>query len=148
MDPFCSGISFLIEKSFSYLQLLSACFVAFAHGANDVANAVGPVSAILAVLKDPANLHLNTRIPMWLLAFGGAGIVIGLATFGWRVVETIGKKIGRRDLIRLGDLPAQKNEPPILVADTKKITKEVGWAPRFDINKGLDLTIQWWKNKL
>lgn len=89
-----SGDEFnLIEKSFSYLQLLSACFVAFAHGANDVANAVGPVSAILAVLKDPANLHLNTRIPMWLLAFGGAGIVIGLATFGWRVVETIGKKI-------------------------------------------------------
>lgn len=83
----------IVEKSFAYLQLLSACFVAFAHGANDVANAVGPVSAILEVLKNPDNLHLQTKIPLWLLAFGGAGIVIGLATFGWRVVETIGKKI-------------------------------------------------------
>ena len=63
-------------------------------------------------------------------------------------IETIGQKTGRRDLIRLGALPTQKNEPAILVADTKKITETVGWTPRFDINTGLDLTIEWWKNKL
>ena len=64
------------------------------------------------------------------------------------VIETIGKKIGREDLIRLGALPAQKNEPAILVADTKKLTEEVGWTPSFDINTGLDRTIQWWKSHL
>ena len=66
----------------------------------------------------------------------------------YQVIETIGKKIGRGDLIRLGSLPVQKNEPCTLVADTKKLTKEVGWTPKFDINTGLDQTIEWWKNNL
>ena len=81
-----------VEKLFVYLQILSACFVAFAHGANDVSNAIGPVAAVLNILKNGA-LSESEHIPSWLLAFGGVGIVIGLATWGWRVIQTIGKKI-------------------------------------------------------
>jgi inorganic phosphate transporter, PiT family len=81
-----------VEKMFVYLQILSACFVAFAHGANDVANAIGPVAAVLDVIKNGIISDVAT-IPSWLLAFGGLGIVVGLATWGWRVIETIGKKI-------------------------------------------------------
>ncbi|MFI5334325.1 MAG: inorganic phosphate transporter [Chlamydiales bacterium] len=81
-----------MEKMFAYLQILSACFVAFAHGANDVSNAIGPVAAVLDIIKN-GTIATSVGVPTWLLAFGGLGIVIGLATFGWRVMETIGKKI-------------------------------------------------------
>jgi inorganic phosphate transporter, PiT family len=81
-----------VEKLFVYLQILSACFVAFAHGANDVANAIGPVAAVLDVVKNGVISDVAI-VPPWLLAFGGIGIVVGLATWGWRVIETIGKKI-------------------------------------------------------
>lgn len=81
-----------IEKMFGVLQILSACFVAFAHGANDVANAIGPVAAVLDLIKS-GKINASVAVPSWLLAFGGVGIVIGLATWGWRVIETIGKKI-------------------------------------------------------
>jgi len=81
-----------VEKMFVYLQILSACFVAFAHGANDVANAIGPVAAVLDTIKNGV-VSDTAVVPSWLLAFGGLGIVIGLATWGWRVIETIGKKI-------------------------------------------------------
>jgi phosphate/sulfate permease len=81
-----------VEKIFVSLQILSACLVAFAHGANDVANAIGPVAAVLSALKTNT-VGTHSVIPSWLLVLGGAGIVIGLATWGWRVIETIGKKI-------------------------------------------------------
>jgi len=81
-----------VEKIFVYLQIISACLVAFAHGTNDVSNAIGPVAAIFGVLKTQ-EVSAQSVIPSWLLALGGAGIVIGLATWGWRVIETIGKKI-------------------------------------------------------
>lgn len=80
------------EKVFTSLQILSACLVAFAHGANDVANAIGPMSAILNALYTHS-IASNTSVPPWLLGLGGFGIVIGLATWGWRVIETVGKKI-------------------------------------------------------
>ena len=82
----------VIEKMFISLQVLSAAYVAFAHGANDVANAIGPVAAALDIIKNK-RLSTHVGVPSWLLAMGGAGIVIGLATWGWRVMETIGKKI-------------------------------------------------------
>lgn len=82
----------VVEKLFGYLQILSACFVAFAHGANDVANAIGPVAAVLNTIKNGVIPDVSP-VPTWLLAFGGLGIVIGLATYGWRVMETIGRKI-------------------------------------------------------
>ena len=84
--------TFGVEKIFAGLQILSACLVAFAHGANDVANAIGPMSAVLQILKEGA-IHTRAATPVWLLMLGGAGIILGLATWGWRVIETIGKKI-------------------------------------------------------
>jgi phosphate/sulfate permease len=81
------------EGIFAMLQILTACFVAFAHGSNDVANAIGPVAAIIDVVKDPASLLKSTTISMPLLLFGGVGIVVGLTTYGFKVIETIGNKI-------------------------------------------------------
>ncbi len=81
-----------VEKIFMLLQILSACLVAFAHGANDVANAIGPVAAVVQVLHTHTVLP-HAVVPLWLLLLGGFGIVLGLATWGWRVIETIGKKI-------------------------------------------------------
>jgi PiT family inorganic phosphate transporter len=83
-----------VEKLFVYLQILSACFVAFAHGANDVANAIGPMSAVLSVaMAGGDSIAAEAPVPIWVLALGGVGIVVGLATWGWRVMETIGRKI-------------------------------------------------------
>lgn len=81
-----------IEMIFIPLQIISACLVAFAHGANDVANAIGPVAAVVEALNTNT-VGSHAQIPLWLLALGGSGIVLGLATWGWRVIETIGKKI-------------------------------------------------------
>ncbi len=81
-----------VEKIFAYLQIGTACYVAFAHGANDVANAIGPFAAIVSVFKS-GDLAMKVPVPMWVLALGGAGIVVGLGTWGYKVIETIGKKI-------------------------------------------------------
>ncbi len=78
----------LVEKKFISLQVVTACYIAFAHGSNDVANAVGPLSAGLKVLGMAGN-----EIPIWVLIMGGFGMVVGLATWGYKVVETIGSKI-------------------------------------------------------
>ena len=83
-----------VEKIFGYLQILSACFVAFAHGANDVANSIGPFAAVVSLARGGAEaLTAKTPVPIWILGLGGAGIVLGLSMWGWRVIETIGKKI-------------------------------------------------------
>lgn len=81
-----------VERIFCFLQIISACFVAFAHGANDVANAIGPLAAVVSILKTQSIL-IQPTVPLWLLALGGGGIVVGLMTWGWRVIETVGKKI-------------------------------------------------------
>ena len=81
-----------VEKIFAYLQIGTACYVAFAHGANDVANAIGPFAAIVSVFKS-GDLAMKVPVPLWVLALGGAGIVVGLGTWGYKVIETIGKKI-------------------------------------------------------
>lgn len=81
-----------VEQIFVYLQILSAAFIAFAHGANDVANAVGPMAAVISILQK-GEIAANSPVPLWVLGLGGVGIVIGLATWGWRVMLTIGKKI-------------------------------------------------------
>jgi PiT family inorganic phosphate transporter len=81
-----------VEKIFVYLQILSACFVAFAHGANDVANAIGPLAGVLSAIKSGV-VGMDAQVPLLVLLLGGLGIVIGLATWGWRVIETIGKCI-------------------------------------------------------
>ncbi len=91
--PFDSNLEYsLVEKIFGYLQVMSACLMAFAHGANDVANAIGPMAASVDILLT-GSLSESAIIPTWVLALGGGGIVLGLATWGWRVIETIGRKI-------------------------------------------------------
>ncbi|MCP4727489.1 MAG: inorganic phosphate transporter [bacterium] len=80
------------EKIFTGLQILSACFVAFAHGANDVANAIGPIAAVVEVLKTKT-VSMEVEVAYWILALGGLGIVIGLATWGYKVIFTIGEKL-------------------------------------------------------
>jgi PiT family inorganic phosphate transporter len=70
-----------VERLFSYLQVGTACSVAFAHGANDVANAIGPFAAIVSVFNS-GDLAMKVPVPMWILALGGVGIVVGLATWG------------------------------------------------------------------
>jgi len=82
----------LVERIFGYMQILSACLMAFAHGANDVANAIGPFSAAIGVIET-GTINPEGKVPTWALGLGGLGIVVGLATWGWRVMETIGKKI-------------------------------------------------------
>ena len=81
-----------VEFHFKYLQIVTACYVAFAHGANDVANAVGPVAAVAEIYRT-GEVTMEVDVPMWILLMGGVGIVFGLATFGRRVIETIGKRI-------------------------------------------------------
>ncbi len=83
-----------VERWFGRLQVATACYMAFAHGANDVANAIGPLAGCVRIFAERATtLAAKTPVPPWLLAFGGVGIVIGLATYGMKVIEAVGKKI-------------------------------------------------------
>ncbi|MCH7707474.1 MAG: inorganic phosphate transporter [Myxococcales bacterium] len=81
-----------VERIFVVLQVLTACAVAFAHGSNDVANAIGPLAAVVNVVQG-ADLASKAPVEPWMLIVGGLGIVLGLATWGYRVMETVGKKI-------------------------------------------------------
>lgn len=81
-----------VERIFIPLQIITASYVALAHGSNDVANAVGPLAAILNIIKT-GTVEMSVGMPAWVLALGGVGIVLGLATFGYRVMATIGTKI-------------------------------------------------------
>ena len=82
----------VVEKMFGVLQIMSACAVAFAHGSNDVANAIGPLAAVVNISQSGV-VNPESQVPSWLLLVGGVGIVIGLATMGYRVMATIGTKI-------------------------------------------------------
>ena len=83
-----------VERIFVWLQIITAAYVAFAHGANDRSNAIGPMAAVWQVLSsDGGQLMEKAPIPVWLILLGSAGIAIGVMTWGWRVMETIGKKI-------------------------------------------------------
>lgn len=81
-----------VEKVFGVLMVITACCMAFAHGSNDVANAIGPVAAIVSIATT-GEVGGNAPLPLWVLILGGAGIVIGLATFGRYVMTTVGEKI-------------------------------------------------------
>ncbi|MDX2426384.1 MAG: inorganic phosphate transporter [Cycloclasticus sp.] len=81
-----------VEKIFSVLMLLTACAMAFAHGSNDVANAIGPLAAVVSIV-DTGELSQKSPLPFWILLVGGAGIVLGLAMYGRKVIETVGTKI-------------------------------------------------------
>jgi PiT family inorganic phosphate transporter len=80
------------ENIFKYLQITTAFYIAFAHGSNDVANAVGPLAAVFSILKS-GTVEMKVAMPTWILGLGGGFIVFGLLIWGRRVMETIGKKI-------------------------------------------------------
>ena len=81
-----------IERIFAILMVFTACTMAFAHGSNDVANAVGPIAAIINTVES-GSVAAKGVMPSWVLLLGGVGIVLGLATYGFKVMATIGKKI-------------------------------------------------------
>ena len=81
-----------VERVFGILMVVTACGMAFAHGSNDVANAIGPLAAVISVAQSGA-ISAQAALPIWVLMLGGGGIVIGLATFGRHVIATVGKKI-------------------------------------------------------
>lgn len=82
-----------VERVFSRLMLITACAMAFAHGSNDVANAIGPLSAITAVLQQGELLGSTVRMDWWTLPLGGVGIILGLALLGHKVMATVGVEI-------------------------------------------------------
>jgi inorganic phosphate transporter, PiT family len=83
-----------LEKIFGILMIFTACSMAFAHGSNDVANAIGPLAAVEAIVSAHGNVAaLSNPMPFWVLILGAGGIVLGLATYGYKVMATIGKKI-------------------------------------------------------
>jgi len=82
-----------VEKIFVPMMIFTACAMAFAHGSNDVANGIGPLAAIASIIRSGGELAQNSPLPLWILGLGGAGIVLGLATLGYRVMQTIGTRI-------------------------------------------------------
>ena len=82
-----------VERVFGVLMIFTACSMAFAHGSNDVANAIGPLAAINSVIANNGAFEAESALPVWILLLGGFGIVTGLAMWGYRVIRTIGKNI-------------------------------------------------------
>jgi len=83
---------YTVERVFGILMVVTACGMAFAHGSNDVANAIGPLAAVVSIAQNGV-ITAKAGLPIWVLMLGGAGIVIGLATYGRHVIATVGKKI-------------------------------------------------------
>ncbi len=82
-----------VERVFKYLQILTACYIAFAHGSNDVANAIGPLAAVVHAVQEQAIPLKSVGVHVWMLALGGVGIIIGVAVLGYKVIATVGSRI-------------------------------------------------------
>ncbi len=82
-----------VEKIFTPLMIFTACAMAFAHGSNDVANGIGPLAAVVSIIDSGGEVAQKAGLPIWILILGGVGIVIGLTTMGYKVMQTIGTKI-------------------------------------------------------
>ncbi|RMA80198.1 inorganic phosphate transporter [Umboniibacter marinipuniceus] len=82
-----------VEKIFAVLMIFTASAMAFAHGSNDVANAIGPLAAVYSTIQSGGVIASKAGVPPWILLIGGVGIIIGLATYGYKVMATIGKRI-------------------------------------------------------
>ena len=81
-----------VERVFAVLMVFTACSMAFAHGSNDVANAIGPVAAVFSVVQS-GTVAVRSEVPGWVLLVGATGIVVGLASFGYKVMGTVGRRI-------------------------------------------------------
>ncbi len=81
-----------VERIFGVLMIITACAMAFAHGSNDVANAIGPLAAVISIAETGV-VTAESKVPWWVMVLGGAGIVVGLATYGRHVIATVGNKI-------------------------------------------------------
>ncbi len=82
-----------VERVFGVLMIVTACAMAFAHGSNDVANAIGPVAAVVSIVNSGGEVSAKSALPIWVLLLGGTGIVLGLAMYGKRVIATVGNSI-------------------------------------------------------
>ncbi len=82
-----------VERVFAVLMIVTASAMAFAHGSNDVANAIGPMAAVLGIVQSGGEVAQNSALPLWVLILGGGGIVAGLLMYGQKVMKTIGKQI-------------------------------------------------------
>ena len=82
-----------MEKIFGVLMIFTAISMAFAHGSNDVANAIGPVAAVYGIVSSAGEIASKSATPVWILVLGGGGIVLGLATYGHKVIATVGSGI-------------------------------------------------------
>ena len=82
-----------VEKVFTPMMLFTACAMACAHGANEGANGIGPLAAVVSIVQSGGEVAQKAALPIWVLLLGGAAIVVGLATMGYRVMKTIGTKI-------------------------------------------------------
>ena len=82
-----------VEKVFTPMMIFTACAMAFAHGSNDVANGIGPMAAVVSIVQSGGMVAQESSLPLWILVLGGVGIVVGLATMGYKVMQTIGTQI-------------------------------------------------------
>ena len=82
-----------VEKVFGILMIATACAMAFAHGSNDVANAIGPLAAVVSIVEHSGEVAHKSALPIWILLLGGTGIIVGLLTYGHRVIATVGTGI-------------------------------------------------------
>ena len=82
-----------VERVFGVLMIVTACAMAFAHGSNDVANAIGPVAAVVSIVHNGGAVAAKSALPVWVLMLGGVGIVLGLVMYGKRVIATVGNSI-------------------------------------------------------
>jgi len=82
-----------VERVFTPMMIFTACAMAFAHGSNDVANGIGPMAAVISIIQSGGEVAQKAVTPLWILLLGGFGIVVGLATMGYRVMQTIGTRI-------------------------------------------------------
>ena len=82
-----------VEKVFTPMMIFTACAMAFAHGSNDVANGIGPLAAVVSIINSGGEVTQKAALPLWILVLGGVGIVVGLATLGYKVMRTIGTRI-------------------------------------------------------
>ena len=94
------------------MMVFTACAMAFAHGSNDVANGIGPMAAVVSIIDSGGQVGQKAALPLWILLMGGVGIVIGLATMGYKVMQTIGTKITERRLPG-ASVPHWQRRPPL-----------------------------------